>query len=202
MTPTGRIFCPQCGYDLFGIPEDRCPECGFGYQRAAIRNLADDYAARMLVVSRRVVTAALWAWVPALGRVLGQWARADPNSDAPEISFLLLVVLGCALPQVCGLYLRRRGFEAPGWRYAVVSVAGLLVLIAGIIAYEPAVLLSSVCTLLAWVLLIVGHCSVPYPAPYLGSSLDHELRVRTSRSRRRMWLALAAAHVAPLAAWL
>ena len=38
----GRGFdCVKCGYSLIGIPGDhRCPECGFGYQHAAIADLA------------------------------------------------------------------------------------------------------------------------------------------------------------------
>ena len=23
-----RLLCPKCNYDLFGLPENRCPECG------------------------------------------------------------------------------------------------------------------------------------------------------------------------------
>lgn len=35
-----HLACPKCGYDLHGIPEARCPECGFGYDAAAIRAMA------------------------------------------------------------------------------------------------------------------------------------------------------------------
>jgi len=34
------VVCLQCGYDLRGIPEQRCPECGYGYDHTAIRALA------------------------------------------------------------------------------------------------------------------------------------------------------------------
>lgn len=37
----GELACPHCGFDLAGLPDDhRCPECGFGYQRDAIREIA------------------------------------------------------------------------------------------------------------------------------------------------------------------
>lgn len=29
--PPGAIFCRACGYCLFGLPENRCPECGRGF---------------------------------------------------------------------------------------------------------------------------------------------------------------------------
>lgn len=32
-------FCPSCGYNLYGIPEVRCPECGFRYDLRAVRSL-------------------------------------------------------------------------------------------------------------------------------------------------------------------
>jgi hypothetical protein len=34
------VFCPSCGYNLHGIPEIRCPECGFGFDRAAVEAIA------------------------------------------------------------------------------------------------------------------------------------------------------------------
>lgn len=29
-------YCPNCGYDLCGLPEDRCPECGQRFDRSSL----------------------------------------------------------------------------------------------------------------------------------------------------------------------
>ena len=29
-------YCPTCGYDLFGLSQDRCPECGKDFDRSAL----------------------------------------------------------------------------------------------------------------------------------------------------------------------
>lgn len=36
------IECPHCGYDLRGLVEGRCPECGFGYDHEGLRALRLD----------------------------------------------------------------------------------------------------------------------------------------------------------------
>lgn len=33
-------FCPACGYNLYGIPEERCPECGLRYDLRAVQSVA------------------------------------------------------------------------------------------------------------------------------------------------------------------
>lgn len=40
VSASGRYYCPQCGYDLRGQTVERCPECGFGYDRPALESLA------------------------------------------------------------------------------------------------------------------------------------------------------------------
>lgn len=40
--PPHRMHCPKCGYDLGGVNEPRCPECGHHFtQQEFIRQLAD-----------------------------------------------------------------------------------------------------------------------------------------------------------------
>lgn len=51
-----HLACPQCGYDLHGIPEERCPECGFGYDAAALRSMAATLEWTRLAVARVVIT--------------------------------------------------------------------------------------------------------------------------------------------------
>ncbi len=36
MTLAKHLACLECGYDLHGIPEVRCPECGFHYDAKAL----------------------------------------------------------------------------------------------------------------------------------------------------------------------
>lgn len=57
-----HLACPKCGYDLHGIPEARCPECGFGYDAAALRSVAT-YAewVRLGVAQRLIVRATIAA---------------------------------------------------------------------------------------------------------------------------------------------
>lgn len=54
------LVCPQCGYDLRGIPEFRCPECGFAYDRAAIEGLAERASLIELAALHAVVRICGW----------------------------------------------------------------------------------------------------------------------------------------------
>ena len=56
-----EVFCPNCGYNLYGIPEVRCPECGFHYDHAAIVSIANDEAAVTRVLAGRVAVRTLFA---------------------------------------------------------------------------------------------------------------------------------------------
>lgn len=49
------VYCPQCGYNLRAIPENRCPECGFGYNREGIESLCVMEAHKRNVTLHRVL---------------------------------------------------------------------------------------------------------------------------------------------------
>lgn len=124
MTLEDHLACPKCGYDLHGIPEVRCPECGFRYDAAALRSMAASaewirlVAARMLIV-RATLAAALTA--PAVLNRLGisglssfcviavaylaaflTWAvLTDAYVGLASIPTLLMVLLGVGLFVTC-----------------------------------------------------------------------------------------------------
>ncbi|MCK6483302.1 MAG: hypothetical protein HUU22_01545 [Phycisphaerae bacterium] len=53
--PRRVLYCPQCGYDLRGQQEMRCPECGFRYDEEAIRDVGHDWYLRSLAALERSV---------------------------------------------------------------------------------------------------------------------------------------------------
>ncbi len=83
--------CPQCGYDLWGIPEQRCPECGFRYQWAAIRRMSAGVCARREAAYRSATVCGLLAVVLFLAPALRQWGLA--YGDRVFVLTLLLAAL-------------------------------------------------------------------------------------------------------------
>ena len=82
-----HLFCPKCGYNLHGIPEVRCPECGFRYDHEALKSVADSadwvrLAAARAVIVRAAIAAALI--IPIAAEKLGAGG------------FILLVVAAAA----------------------------------------------------------------------------------------------------------
>ncbi|MCC7292554.1 MAG: hypothetical protein IT449_10890 [Phycisphaerales bacterium] len=55
-----ELHCPQCGYDLRGIPEERCPECGFGFDVPALRDLAHRAALMVMGAYEAVFWRGAW----------------------------------------------------------------------------------------------------------------------------------------------
>lgn len=55
------VFCPNCSYNLFGIPQVRCPECGFHYDYAGIAALAIDESLCRRYCVKLVITRAAFA---------------------------------------------------------------------------------------------------------------------------------------------
>lgn len=53
-----HLTCPKCSYDLHGIPEVRCPECGFRYDAAALRSMSASAEWTRLAVARHITVRA------------------------------------------------------------------------------------------------------------------------------------------------
>ncbi len=77
------LYCPQCGYNLRAIPENRCPECGFGYNREGVESLCVMEAHKRNVILHRVHLISSISACTALFRL-----------DAHPTVFLTVVALG------------------------------------------------------------------------------------------------------------
>lgn len=53
-----HIACPKCGYDQYGLPPVRCPECGFRYDAPALRQLAHGIDWLRLAIARSLAAEA------------------------------------------------------------------------------------------------------------------------------------------------
>lgn len=142
--------CPACRYDLRGIPEEPCPECG--YVSTALER--DGYAARrrlrLTLFALTVVTAPLmmllWAligWQAKSWIVLGD--DADTWMIAP-ISFLL-VTAGVGATVIFGAERMSRDSQIDGPRLSGAAgvCAGSIVFIVLVGWLLPFALLNSIC---------------------------------------------------------
>jgi hypothetical protein len=59
------VYCPDCSYLLHGLPEDRCPECGFEYDRGRllVRQYVIEGGKRS---ARRTASYAKWTLISGL----------------------------------------------------------------------------------------------------------------------------------------
>jgi hypothetical protein len=115
------IRCPQCGYDLTGLPAPRCPECGSAYVEAVINRQRRRRRAWLLSVAVMVVVYyAPYSWLLFISEPWDQyrwlWIRFWPG-------------LPMMLP--CHLLARRLGFDldgAPGMILMITASAAALLL--------------------------------------------------------------------------
>lgn len=87
------LRCVACGYDVRGIPEAQCPECGFGYDHAAIRTTASH---ALQLRSEDLRKASRWAWVAIVFVLAALANRITSNPFERLIAFEPLLLIGCA----------------------------------------------------------------------------------------------------------
>jgi hypothetical protein len=84
---TRHFHCPHCGYDLTGLTESRCPECGGEFNWA---QLARNQVVPTMTFGRALLR---MLWLPAASTVLGMFVGGtlDNNGGAPA------VIIGCVM---------------------------------------------------------------------------------------------------------
>lgn len=157
MTLAKHLACLECGYDLHGIPEVRCPECGFHYDAKALVWVATfDEAARLaaarILIARATMAAALTLPGGCLGVGFGGWGTA----------FLLSVCVLGAFITWAAYTDHYDGIESIPFLSIIFSGAvvfywlGLIIFPLGLLIYGAFVLLT------AWVIRL-RHCPAPPP---------------------------------------
>lgn len=110
-------FCPNCGYDLCGLPEDRCPECGQRFDRSTLpiveegsaqpeRSLWPLQAAAIGLAfvhyglgssAANTVFQLAWLglmWLLAAAWVILRWGELSRPGRAPGLLWLLIPCMG------------------------------------------------------------------------------------------------------------
>lgn len=86
------LYCPKCGYNLTGLTEERCPECGAGFDPLELARLQVLTTRRAKhAVFRAVLMPIAFAFVaPFMATVFTSWT----THFSPSWLVILLVLLG------------------------------------------------------------------------------------------------------------
>lgn len=135
---TDTLCCPTCGYNLTGLPQNRCPECGTVFDRGRLQTGGEpmsDRRAAWLMIQAPLLFAALGLAIPFINLAHGGARLTDR-----------LVIFGCpalaaygivnSFRLTRGLLVRRlhRGgvVEISTWLLATVGICIGQLLLAGL----------------------------------------------------------------------
>ncbi len=197
MDVADHVICPKCGYDLFGIPERCCPECGFAYDGAAIRMLAidegwDELKGWLWIIVRCGL--ALVAIIPVLVARLdwGEWDWLLMRG----LSFVLLIGAVCLYdryaPPVAPTWLNSDGIPM-FWLFVWIGSGAVVLLLAWIGRWVGTLL-----TIWAWMPLT----RLQRTSPFAERSLSTQDQRLLTRERRLAIVMLAITSVLAAVVWL
>jgi hypothetical protein len=176
--------CPECGYDLYGIPDLRCPECGFRYDASALRSMATTVERVRWVAARGVIvrsTIGASLCIPTI------CYRLPIN---PVVVLLIMAVVSIAVAWIWVRFTDYQRSVAAVPNYA--AVFGIIALTLGVLATCFNVVALVVGELLvAWAWLI--RC---FHWPALSPPADHgsariQLTIERDSGRANLYLGLA-----------
>lgn len=187
-------YCPSCGYNLYGIPEERCPECGLRYDLRAVRTLGR-VAHHQLVDNACHVT--VWS-VLAIGLVSAPILLAFRGSEG----FALLV---CLVVMLAGIVLRRVLYSAAlvDWRDnpAAILVSAMACFFAATASSQLPICARIVATAILaglwWI-----HTGSDDRFEFADQSVPTAYRREFVRFHRLSWAALGVATIFVIAGWV
>jgi hypothetical protein len=190
--PAGEFFCPHCGYNVRGIPEIRCPECGFGFDLAAIHSLATaTFACRLANYRRMVRFAALSVACSVLAAAMLPGILGDIVCGTVLISaFLLHLWLS-----LCGLSWASLGsnhFDALGRFFGMLFVVPLAVLL-GLVFPMLAMISAAVMLVLPLLVPLASSPGLPESLERAELSLPPARQRTLQRWRWAGWLSICSA---------
>jgi Kef-type K+ transport system membrane component KefB len=88
------LYCPKCGYNLTGLTEDRCPECGGGFSRAELAAIGGiKYRSLGIPLASLLLPPIVFTVLSFLAFSID----GRSSSSGPMLSFLFVLMGLCAL---------------------------------------------------------------------------------------------------------
>lgn len=105
------LQCPACGYDLRGMTEDRCSECGLVIDRAALRRSAFPWAHRRSVGRVRAFLKTVWLVTADSAALRMEAAKEQSVRDAVWFTRWVAASLSLCFVAVVALIVHEGGIE-------------------------------------------------------------------------------------------
>lgn len=192
----GDLACPQCGFDLAGLPDDhRCPECGFGYQRDAIREIViEEISSRNWLSTQIILLSAVSSCLSLFG-IIGSYTA--PQATGFRGWWPRSIIFVC----VIGWYFYRRLIDpldtSLNWRFGLSMVGWNFLLLMSFL--WPSVLSHIALALLG--ILVLHFVNYQPRFPNIEGSMHEKLLQRLQLWKRVGFVAAGLALTFVIIAW-